>query len=406
MRLQGTRWIAGACIAVTALVTAACAPSTANSGSSESSAGSSSGGSTITVGVITSETGPLAAYGQEYLDGFKAGLDYATNGTGEVNGTKIVVKYGDDGADPDKAVQLAKEDIGQGINILMGTVSSGVALSMAQQAEQNKVLYISGPAAADAITGVNRYTFRSGRQSYQDVAAAASFVPDIAGKKVVVFAQDNAFGQGNAAAVDAVLGAKGLGATVDSVLVGEDIKDFTSFAKQIVNKKPDLVFVAWAGDTTGAMWQALEQQGVFDVAPVVTGLANSGTFGAYGPVASKISFLSHYFPAAPDNKVNDAMVAAVKAAGSQADLFTPDGFVGAQMLVHAISEGNGNVDQMISALEGWTFDGPKGSETIRASDHALLQDMYQANLVDQDGTWVPQLVKVVPADQVAPPEAG
>ena len=39
---------------------------------------------------------------------------------------------------------------------------------------------------------------------------------------------------------------------------------------------------------------------------------------------------------------------------------------------------------MIDALEGWTFDGPKGETTVRADDHALIQPMYQAKLV-QDG---------------------
>ena len=50
-----------------------------------------------------------------------------------------------------------------------------------------------------ALTGVNSYTFRSGRQSYQDVLTAKSFIGDPAGKKVLVFAQDTAFGQANVA---------------------------------------------------------------------------------------------------------------------------------------------------------------------------------------------------------------
>jgi branched-chain amino acid transport system substrate-binding protein len=154
------------------------------------------------------------------------------------------------------------------------------------------------------------------------------------------------------------------------------------------------------------MWQALEQQGVFDTAPIVTGLGDIASYGAYGPVAEKISFLSHYFASAPDNEVNDAMVQAVEKAGSQADLFTPDGFVAAQMVVHAIEEGNGDVDAMVSALEGWTFDAPKGEQTIRESDHAMLQPMYQAKLVADGDGYTPELVETVGADEVAPPEAG
>ena len=163
----------------------------------------------ITVGIVTSETGPLAGYGKQYLDAFQAGLDYATEGTGEIDGTTITVEYRDDAGDPDKAVTAVKELVGSGVNIIAGTASSGVALAVAEQAEQNKVLYISGPAAADAITGINDYTFRSGRQSAQDVATAGTFLDDIDGKTITVFAQDTAFGQGNVAAVTAILGGTG-----------------------------------------------------------------------------------------------------------------------------------------------------------------------------------------------------
>ena len=99
------------------------------------------------------------------------------------------------------------------------------------------------------------------------------------------------------------------------------------------------------------------------------------------------------------------MIEKVEAEGKKADLFTPDGFVAGQMIVQAVKEGGTDVDAMVSALEGYTFDGPKGETTVRASDHALLQEMYQAKLVEQGGDWVPELIKAIPADTVAPPEA-
>lgn len=398
-KLLPTPALVAAVVATAALALAGCAPqSAAPSGGGTADAGPAE----ITVGVITSETGPLAGYGKQYLDGFKAGLDYATDGTNEVDGTKIMVEYRDDAGDPDTAVGAAKELIGAGVNILAGSASSGVAAAMAEQAGQNKVLFISGPAAADALTGINGYTFRSGRQSAQDVATAGTFLGDLEGKTVTVFAQNNAFGQGNEAAVKAILGAKG--ATVNSVLVAEDVTEFTPFAQQVLAGAPDLVFVAWAGATSGAMWQAMSQQGVLDAVPVVTGLGDAATFGAYGEASEKISFLNYYFPGAPDNDVNTAMIDAVEAAGGTPDLFTPDGFNAAIMLVHAISEGKGDVDAMVAALEGFEFDGPKGTLTVRASDHALIQDMYQVKLVAAGGGFVPELVDTVPADEVAPAE--
>lgn len=390
--------------AVAALTVAACAPSTDADDTAGEDAGQTgdSAARTVQVGVIYSETGPLAAYGEQYRQGLEAGLDYATDGSGAVGDTTIELDYRDDTGSPDTAVTIAKEMIGDEVDILAGTVSSGIAGALAEQAEQNQVLYISGPAAADAVTGINDYTFRSGRQSLQDVATAASFLQG-EGDEVVVFAQDNAFGQGNLAAVEAVLGAQG--ASVSSVLVPEDATEFTPFARQLVDAEPDLVFVAWAGATAGNMWQSLEQQSVFDVAPVATGLADQATFGAYGPVADRISFLSHYFPQAPDTEVNTAMVDLVTEAGGTPDLFTPDGFVAGQMIAQAVAEGEGDVEAMIAALEGWEFEGPKGSYTIRESDHALIQDMYTARLVEQDGEWAAELDQTVPADEVAPAEA-
>ncbi|MCR2801164.1 substrate-binding domain-containing protein [Microbacterium sp. zg-Y818] len=392
----------GSVVAAAALVLTACAP-TADAGGGTAEAGSDRPAE-VTVGVITSETGPLAGYGKQYLEGFRAGLDYATDGTNEVDGTALVIEYRDDAGDPDTAVTIAKELIGEGVNILAGSASSGVALALAEQAAQNQVLFLSGPAAADAVTGINEYTFRTGRQSAQDVATAGTFLDDIEGKKITVFAQNNAFGQGNEAAVSAILGAQG--AEVDSVLVAEDVTEFTPFAQQVIAGSPDLVFVAWAGATSGAMWQAMSQQGVLDAIPVVTGLGDAATFGAYGEASEKISFLNHYFAGGPSNDVNEAMLELVEADGGTPDLFTPDGFTAALMLVQAVREGAGDVDAMIAALEGYSFDGPKGPTTVRASDHALLQEMYQVKLVASDGALVPELVDTAPADAVAPAEAG
>jgi branched-chain amino acid transport system substrate-binding protein len=399
--MRSTRkYLAPAFIAAAAIALVGCAPTTAAGGGSDADAE----GSPVAVGMITSQTGPLAAYAEAYTAGFEAGIDYATDGTGEVDGRPLDITWEDDQGNPDTAVAKAKDLIGQGTQILAGTVVSGIATTLAEQAAQNKVLYISGPAAADAITGVNDYTFRSGRQTYQDVATAGTFIGDPAGKKVVVFAQDNAFGQGNLAAVQAVLGSAG--ATVDGVLVAEDATEFTPFAQQLIAAQPDLVFVAWAGASSGAMWTALSQQGVFDAAPVVTGLGDVATYNAYGDASGDISFLNHYFGGAAGTDVEAAMIEHLEAAGAEPDLFSADGFVAAQMIVQAVREGGDSVDGMVDALEGWTFDSVKGELTVRAEDHALLQPMFQVKLVQDGADWVPELVDTVDAETVAPPVAG
>ncbi len=351
----------------------------------------------IKVGIIYSRSGLLSAYGAQYIQGLRLGLQYATK-KGMVNGHRIEITTVDDAGDPAKAVSAAKDLIGRGYKIIGGTVSSGVALQLAPIAEQNRVLYISGPAASDAITGANRYTFRSGRQSYQDVLAAKEILGRSAGRRIVVFAQDSAFGQGNVAAVRNVLG--GRGHTVSSILVPLSASDFTPFAERAKDGRPDLLFVAWAGTTAQAMWRAMSQQGVMRTTTVATGLAERATWNLY---PSGIQFLSHYVADAPRNKVNDWLRKTMRRRGQVPDLFTPDGFVAAQMIVRAVSRGGDDVDRMISALEGWQFLAPKGKQRIRKEDHAMLQPMFQVRLREVRGRKQAVPVKAFSPGNLQPP---
>ncbi|MGW0958856.1 substrate-binding domain-containing protein [Streptomyces gelaticus] len=382
------------------LVLAGC---TAAGKAGESDSGGDSKNGTVKVGLVYSRTGLLADYGKQYRDGFMAGLDYATNGTGKVAGHRIEVTEQDDAGDPGKAVSAAKNLIGKGSKVLAGTTDSGVALQMAPLAAQNKVLYISGPAATDAVTGVNDYTFRSGRQSYQDILTAGTMLGEAKGKKVTVLAQDSTFGQANVAAVKAVLGTRG--AKVGSVLAPPSATDLTPFARQVKAGGPDLVFVAWAGSTAPALWTALDQQGVLEAGKVVTGLAGTASYPVFGDAGSKVSFLAHYFPGAGGgNAVEKSMLDSVTKAGGTPDLFTPDGFTAAQMVVRAIEKGGADdTAAMVKALEGWSFDGVKGKEQVRAEDHALVQPMFVAKLKGKGAGARPELVTTAPMDEVAPP---
>lgn len=355
-------------------------------------------GEPITVGILTSTSGLLGGFGQQYLDGLEAGMDCVTDGTRAVNGRPIELEIVDDEGDPEAAISAATDLVGQGVTILAGTVSSGIATQLGPFAEENDILYISGPAASDAVTGLNGNTFRSGRQSYQDVATASQLLDDVEGATVLVFAQDSEFGAGNVAAVQAVLGERG--ATVEELLIPLNTNEFTPFAQQVIDTAPDLLFVAWAGDTAPAMWQALEQQGVTESVTVATGLADSAVWPVY---AEGVEFLSHYFPDAPDTEANACMLEAVESP----ELFTPDGYVAAQMIVQALTEAEpDDVAGMIAALEGWEFEAPKGTQTIRASDHAMLQPMFTATLEGEGDDLTATLLDTLDPEAVAPPEAG
>ena len=79
-------FLAPAILAVAALTLVGCAPTATTGGAATDN---STTKLAVQVGMITSATGPLAAYGAAYTAGFKAGLDYATDGTGAVDGREL-----------------------------------------------------------------------------------------------------------------------------------------------------------------------------------------------------------------------------------------------------------------------------------------------------------------------------
>jgi len=98
-------------------------------------------------------------------------------------------------------------------------------------------------------------------------------------------------------------------------------------------------------------------RGALTTAHVVTGLANIATYPFYGTIGTSFNYLSLYVSAGSTNKPNEYLVKAMEQKYQQPpDLFTPDGFVWAQMLVRAIQSGDGtNVNAMIKGLAGWSF---------------------------------------------------
>src|SRR5882757_10131102 len=151
----------------------------------------------LKIALITSKTGALEAYARQTEAGFMLGLEYATKGTMEIGGRKIVVITKDDQFKPDMAKTALEQAYGDDkVDIAVGTTSSAAALAMLPVAEEYKKLLIVEPAVADQITGDkwNRYVFRTARNSTQDALAAAATLKD-ENISIATLAQDYAFGK-------------------------------------------------------------------------------------------------------------------------------------------------------------------------------------------------------------------
>ena len=351
----------------------------------------------IKIGVITSTSGALKSYGDAYVDGLNWGLKYYTGGKMTINGQKLVVTIKDDAADPASATATFKDMVGNGTKVIVGTASSGVALTLAPLAQQNKVLYISGPAKSDLVTSPsNKYVFRSGNTSIQDLAPLAGIKP-ISGRKVVLFVEDNAFGLSNIAAAKALMAPKG--ATFQEIKVPTSTSDFTPFAKQAADAKGSYIFIAWSNAlTAGAMLTSLKQQGAFVKQRPITGLAGAATYNIYGTLfdGANAIMTNSYFGGAGKSKAAADLAASFSAAKKAQDLFTCTGADAAKMIVQALT-GNPdqNIDQAIGKLEGYSWVGVKGLMKIDPTSHVLIQPMFLVSLKKTAAGYVPQLDKTI-----------
>ena len=203
--------------------------------------------------------------------------------------------------------------------------------------------------------------------------------------------------------MQSVFGSKGH--TVSKILSPFGAADLTPYAQQLKNSNADAAFVAWANTTNAAaMWQALQQQGISKQMTIVTGLANRASYDALGPLVQGVTLLSHYVYRAPHNAVNTYLIKwMAKNRRTVPDLFTPDGFVTAQLICRALAKGGTDTSKQISALEGWQFLAPKGKQRIRPQDHAMIQPMFQVQLVQKKGNWTPKVIKTVSPGNVQPP---
>ncbi|MFD2083913.1 substrate-binding domain-containing protein [Brevibacillus brevis] len=377
-------------------------------GCSQNESASSGGGNTIKVGVLASLTGPLESYGKQTARGFELGLDYATEGKREIAGKKIEFVVEDTETKPDVAVQKATKLMETDkVDFLVGSSSSGDTLAVLPLAEEYKKIMVVEPAVADSITGKNwnKYIFRTGRNSSQDAVAGAAAIAS-KGTKIATMAQDSAYGREGIEAFKTA--AEKLGAVIiEEQYVDTNTTDFTANIQKIISAKPEYVFITWAG--SNSPWKQLQdmqvqQKGI----KVSTGAPDIAALKTMEAMIGMEGF-SVYYHSLPKTKMNDWLIDEHKKRfnGEIPDLFTAGGMTAAVAIVEALKKTNADTDseKLIAAMEGMTFDTPKGQMQFRAEDHQALQTLYAIKLEKKDGVDhpVPVLVREMTMEETAPP---
>jgi len=366
----------------------------------------------IKIAHVYDKTGPLEAYAKQTQAGLMLGLEYATGGTMSVLGRKIVIIEKDSQLKPDVGKsQLAAAYGDDKVDLAIGPTGSNVALAMLPVAEEYKKILLVEPAVADTITGANwnRYIFRTGRSSTQDAVAGVVALP--ANAQIAMLAQDYAFGRDGVKAFKDTLAAVGSKAQiVHEEYVPQATTDFTAAAQRLFDAlkgKPGtkIISIIWAGAHPCQKLGDLKPER-FDISlacggnilPVMKGWKDlAGMEGAI-----------YYYYGFPKNKMNDWMVTEYRKryGGTPPDFFVAGGMAAGVAAVEAIKKAGGtDSEKLIAAMEGMTFQTPKGMMTFRKEDHQALQDMYQFRIKKtQANEWdLLELVREIPAKEIPVP---
>jgi branched-chain amino acid transport system substrate-binding protein len=336
----------------------------------------------IKVGIIDCYSGPPAMFSKEALDGFKLALN-DINKKG-VLGKKIEFTTRDTKFKVDLGLSMAKELIlRENVDLLVGTISSGVAMAVSNYVKGEKVPYIIWIAKSERITGEkgHRYVFSTGENTSMFGKAAGVGLSKKPYKRYWIAGDDYEYGHAVANAVWRGLKAKKPGVTWIGESwwkVGEP--DLVPYITAIEAKKPDAVVFAPGGASMVNVMKTAKATGLSERIPIwIPTATETAILRALGPGAPEgVMGTSDYLFHHPDTPANREFVKAFKDAYGKHPGFPGfHGYITAHFIAEAYKKaGTVDKEKFIDALEGLKIDSPAGRIEMRACDHQAVLPIF------------------------------
>ena len=332
----------------------------------------------IKVGLMLPATGTFAALGNMIESGFKL---YVQEQGGKLGGREIQYFKVDDESDPSKATdnvnKLIKRD---NVDVLVGTVHSGVALAMAKAAKDNNTLLIVPNAGADGITGamcgpnIVRSSFSNWQPGYSTGVVAAQKGYKRAMTITWNYAAGNETVKGFTESFE-----KGGGKVLKDLTLPFPNVEFQALLTEIAAQKPDVVFAFFAGGGAVKFVKDYAAAGLNKTVPLFgSGFLTDGTLEAQGAAAQGLFTTLHYADNLDTPRNNAFRKSFALTYKANADVYAVQGYDAAQILNAGLKAVNGDLakrDALTAAMRKTTVDSPRGKFTISPAGNPV-QDMY------------------------------
>ena len=352
----------------------------------------------IKIGFPIPLSGPGAVYGKPILAGAEMAVA-EINAKGGVLGKKLNLMSRDSKANADEAVRVSRElIIKDGVNFLVGTLTSAEAPAVSTVAKENKIVFIAPTSKSTILTDaqhIHPYIFRVASNTDVEGAAGADLMArwkDV--KTVATIAPDYAYGRDSIAAFIAAL--KKVRPDIQIVdqewpKFGEP--DFTAFITAQMGKKPDAVycsefagdFVTFAKEATPLGYFKAVNNRVIDAAEVGTpdeaqALGNDYPFGIVANTYDPVLWGANEPPAHKTYIENLKKFTHSEYASGWSIV----GYQSIYALVAGIAKaGSDSSDAVAKALPGLSWDTPVGERTFSVKSHETFAPEYYGAMVKE-----------------------
>jgi branched-chain amino acid transport system substrate-binding protein len=338
------------------------------------------------VGLMLPATGTFAALGTAIENGFK---QYVDEQGGKLGGRSIQYFKVDDESDPSKATdnvnKLIKRD---NVDVIVGTVHSGVALAMARAVKESKTMLIVPNAGADAITGplCAPNILRSSFSNWQPGYATGVMAAQKGYKKAMTITWNYAAGTETVKGFTEAF-EKGGGKVVKDLNLPFPNVEFQALLTEIASQKPDVVFAFFAGGGAVKFVKDYDAAGLKKTVPLMgSGFLTDGTLEAQGADADGLLTTLHYADGLNTPRDNAFRLAYAKTYKLQPDVYAVQGYDAAQMLAIGLNAVKGDTSkkaEFAAALRKVKIDSPRGPFTL-GSNHDPVQDFYLRQVVGKE----------------------
>lgn len=331
----------------------------------------------LRVGLMLPATGTFADLGAATVNGFKL---FVNENGGRLAGREVEYFTVDDESDASKGVENANKLIKRDkVDVLVGTIHSGVALAMSKVARETKTLMIVPNAGTDEITGAlcAPNIFRTSFSNWQQGFAMGKVLGDKKVQRVVTLTWSYIAGQQYVGGFKESFEKSGGKVVKEMTLPFPDV-EFQAQLTEIAALKPDAVFVFFAGAAGTKFVKDYAAAGLIKTIPLYSPGFLTENLASLGDAGQGLYTTQHYGDGLTNPKNDAFRLSYIKTYKRQPDVYAVQGYDSAQLLLSGLQAVKGDVNkrsEMIKAMESARIDSPRGEFTLSKA-HNPVQDFY------------------------------